>query len=137
VPAKSIWWQKQACTCSIQQVGDDFEAVTLVYEELLPLSAIVHLLSVFGHQRIEKSIVLLSSCSPCSPNGPSSKTQHKQHNTSQPRMYCVHSACTHTSLLLTTIDYSLQDMVSICRQGVDSDAVCKARSCHQAWPFLL
>ncbi len=63
------------CTCSIQQVGDDFEAVTLVYEELLPLSAVVHLLSVLGHQGIEESIVLLSSSSPCTHNGPSNTAQ--------------------------------------------------------------
>ncbi len=59
------------CTCSIQQVGDDFEAVTLVYKELLPLSAIVHLLSVLGHQGVEESIVLLSSGSSCTSHGPS------------------------------------------------------------------
>ena len=35
------------CTCSVQQVCDDFEAVALVNQELLALGAVVHLLSVF------------------------------------------------------------------------------------------
>ena len=67
--------RSKQCTCSIQQVGDDFEAVALVYEELLPLSAIVHLLSVLGHQCIEESIVLLSPGSPCTSHGPSNTAQ--------------------------------------------------------------
>ena len=67
--------RSKQCTCSIQQVGDDFEAVALVYEELLPLGAVVHLLGVLGNQRVEESIVLLSSGSPCTPSGPSSTTQ--------------------------------------------------------------
>jgi len=79
--------RSKQCTCSIQQVGDDFEAVALVYEELLPLSAVVHLLSVLGHQRVEESIVLLSSNSPCTPNGPSNTAQATQTSTAQKVLY--------------------------------------------------
>lgn len=52
-------------TCGIQQVGDDLEAVALINEKLLPLSAVVHLLGILGHQCVEESIVLLSSLCAC------------------------------------------------------------------------
>ena len=52
-------------TCGIQQVSDDLEAVALINEELLPFGAVIHLLRVLGNQRIEESIVLLSTLSTC------------------------------------------------------------------------
>lgn len=48
-------------TCSIQEVGDDFERVALVNEKLLALCGVVHLLCVPGHQRVEEGIVLICS----------------------------------------------------------------------------
>ena len=42
----------------VQQVRDDLERVALVDEELLPLGAVVHLLRVLAHQRVEEGIEL-------------------------------------------------------------------------------
>jgi hypothetical protein len=36
------------------QVGDDLEGVALVYQELLPLCAVVHLLGIAAHERVEE-----------------------------------------------------------------------------------
>ena len=64
-------------TCCVKEVGDDFEAVALINQELLPLGAVVHLLCVFGHQGIEEGIVFFSTLASCtastcslSPNEP-------------------------------------------------------------------
>ena len=43
----------------IEQVGDDFESITLVDEKLLPLRRIVHLLGVGRYQRVEEGVELV------------------------------------------------------------------------------
>jgi len=48
-------------TCSIQEVGDDFEGVALVNEKLLALCGVVHLLCVPGYQRVEEGVELICS----------------------------------------------------------------------------
>lgn len=50
---------EEALTCGIEEVGDNFEGVALVDEELLTLGGVVHLLRVLGHQRVEESIKLI------------------------------------------------------------------------------
>lgn len=41
------------------QVGDDFEGVALVYQELLALGAVEHLLGIFRHQGVEERVEAL------------------------------------------------------------------------------
>lgn len=41
------------------QIGDDFERVTLLNEKLLSLRAVIHLRGVGGNQRVEESVVFV------------------------------------------------------------------------------
>ena len=50
---------EEALTCGIEEVGDNFEGVALVNEELLTLGGVVHFLRVLGHQRVEERIELI------------------------------------------------------------------------------
>ena len=49
----------RAVTCGVEEVGDDFEGVALVDEELLALGGVVHLLRVLAHQRVEERVELV------------------------------------------------------------------------------